>query len=273
MSYPRIPCLVAAAVMISCGGAPPPGQTADPRPIDGGPVRFNLLEVSAQGADCGGSSTRCARVRVSYLETTGGGTRAVRNNLDLYVQHDLVSRLRGYLSEGTSNRINRLEELTAAFLAEHRAFVEEFPDANADWSIEIAADPIYNSAKVITLDISESAYTGGAHPNSRRQLVTFEVPTGQFLSVEDLASDIETLTVIVEGHFRLVRNLAPDEDLAAAGYWFNDNRFTLPDNIGVVSDGLIFHWNSYEIAPYSMGATSVLVSASDLESVVAQDWW
>jgi hypothetical protein len=273
MSYLRIPCFIAISLLISCGGAQQPGQPADHRPIDGGPVRFNLLEVSAQSADCGGSSTKCARVRISYLETTGGGTKAVRENLDLYLRHDLVSRLRGYLQEDVGNRTTRLDELTAAFLAEHRGFVEEFPDANADWSIEIAADPIYNSAKVFTLDIAESAYTGGAHPNSRRQLVTFDVPTGQFLSVEDLAADIETLTAIVESQFRLVRNLGPDDDLAAAGYWFTDNRFTLPDNIGVVSDGLIFHWNSYEVAPYAMGATSVLVSASDLEGVVTQDWW
>jgi len=273
MSYRRILLIAAVAATISCGGAPRSKPSADPVTNDGGPVRFNVLEVSAQGPECGSSTARCARVRVSYLETTGGGMPAVRNNLDLYIRHDLVGRLRGYVQEEVGNRLNRPEELTAAFLAEHRAFVQEFPDATADWSIDIAVDAIYNSAKVVTLDITESAYTGGAHPNSRRQLATFEVPTGQFLGVDDLAVDVAGLTRIVEERFRRARNLGEDEDLAAAGFWFTDKRFTLPDNIGVVSDGMIFHWNAYEIAPYSMGATSLLVSASDLGEVVTVDWW
>lgn len=41
----------------------------------------------------------------------------------------------------------------------------------------------------------------------------------------------------------------------------------------VVSAGIVFHWDAYEIAPYSMGPIDVTVPASELETVLSADYW
>lgn len=265
--------LVAILLCVACGAPPTDDATDVSVPADGGEVDFNLIEVSAEDDECAESTARCARVDVRFLETTGGGTEIARNNIDLFLSHDLVSRMRGHLPEEIGNSINDVERLAAAFLAEHLAFVSNFPDATAEWYIEITVTSIFNTPEVATIVIAETSYTGGAHPNSRLRLVSFDVATGQMLGVDDLTTDIATLTTLVEQRLRVDRGLGVDDDLEIAGFRLPEDGFTLPDNLGVVTAGLLFHWDAYEIAPYSMGAIDVLVPATDLKGVVDREYW
>ena len=268
MSHSRHLVFVAALIVAACGTEP-----TENTPADGGAIRFNIHEISARSRACDESEARCARVKVTYPETTGGGTEVARGKIDLFLEHDMVSRMRGFVSENVGSGIDNIEGLAAAFLAEHQTFVEEFPEATAEWSIEIEASMIYNTPAAVTIDITEFAYTGGAHPNSRRRLVSFDVSTGRMLGVDDLTIDVEALTSLTEQLLRADRGLEPDADLESAGFWFPEEGFTLPDNVGVVEDGLVFHWDAYEIAPYSMGPIDVTVPAEDLATVIDQKYW
>lgn len=262
--------VVAAALVIAAGCAAEPPETVS---TDGGAIRFNVLETSAQSRSCLDGEPKCARVKLISLETAGGGTEIARDNIDLYLIHDRVSRMRALLPENVGNLLNSADQLAAAFLAEHRSFVEAFPDATAEWTVEITATAIASTPVVATIDIQEIAYTGGAHPNTRRRLVSFDVESGQLLGIEDLTTDTESLRRLVEKRFRIDRNLAPDDDLAIAGFWFPEEGFTLPDNLGIVPDGIVFHWDAYEIAPYSMGPIDVAVPVADLHGIVDRDFW
>lgn len=267
--------LMIGIVLVVAGcGTPPTGlQRGRTAPADGGPIQFNLLEVSAESRGCAEPGEPCARVKVLYPETTGGGTAAARDNVDLFIRHLMVSRMRAFVPEGVGPRLGDVESLAAAFLAQFRSFVAEFPDATADWSIEITADAIYSTAEVITLDVTEFAYTGGAHPNSRRRLASFDIATGRLLGADDLTNDIGVLTSLVEDRLRTQADLGPGDDLEAAGFWLPETGFALPDNLGVTAGGLLFHWDAYEIAPFSMGSIDIEVPAAELESLVSADYW
>lgn len=265
--------LAAVAVSASCAGPETPEPPEPPAASDEAAVQFETREVSAASSGCDTPGEACARVSVVLAETVGGGGQDVRENLDIYSRHWVVSRLREHLRDGVGEQTGAIEDLAAAFLAQHRAFTADFPDAAADWFIEVEAEPLLSSAEVATLDLSISAYTGGAHPNARRQLVSFAVPTGQLLGADDLTADVGALTAAVERRFRVQRGLGPDDDLEAAGFWLSDGRFILPDNLGLTADGLLVHWDAYEIAPYSMGPTTVEVPKEDLEGIVRPDLW
>ena len=58
-----------------------------------------------------------------------------------------------------------------------------------------------------------------------------------------------------------------------AGFWFPEEGFALPDNVGVVADSLLFHWDAYEIAPYSMGPIDVIVPAEEIATIIDQKYW
>ena len=269
MSQPRHLAVAAALLIVAaCGAEQPRPFPKTAAPSDSKPTRSRRRAAPAPSP-----TAKCARVTLKSIETTGGGSEAARDNIDLYLLHDLVSRMRALLPDEVGNPINNPEELAAAFLAEHRTFVEAFPDATAEWSVDITATAITNTPAVATIEITEFAYTGGAHPNTRRRLVSFDVESGQLLGVDELTTDIDTLTSFAERRFRVDRGLGPDDDLEAAGFWFAEEGFTLPDNLGITVDGIVFHWDAYEIAPYSMGPIDVTISVEDLRPIVNQRYW
>jgi len=47
----------------------------------------------------------------------------------------------------------------------------------------------------------------------------------------------------------------------------------LPDNLGIVADGVLFHWDPYEIAPYAMGPIDVTVPTDTLSTLVDRPYW
>ncbi|HSL18196.1 MAG TPA: DUF3298 domain-containing protein [Methylomirabilota bacterium] len=265
--------LATIAVLASCAGPEAPEPPGAPAASDEAAVRFETREVNATSADCGTAGAPCARVEITLAQPVSGGTQEVRDNLEMYSRHWVVSRLREQLGDGVGDKTGAMDDLAAAFLARHLVFTAEFQDAAADWFIEVDAEPLYSSARVATLDLSISSYTGGAHPNARRRLVSFAVPSGQLLGADDLTTDTDALTAAVERRFREQRGLGPADDIEAAGFWLSDGRFTLPDNLGVVADGLLVHWDAYEIAPYSMGPTTVQVPKEDLDGIVTLDVW
>lgn len=272
MTRSRLSALAAVFLITACG-SPTTDVGEVGGPTEGGAVVFAPREISAESSGCADDDTRCAKVRVQTLRTSGGGTAAVRENIDVYLEHDLIGRMRSVVPEDAGNRAGTADALAAEFLAQHRVFVEEFPDATARWSFELSVDAVTNTESVVTLDITEFTFTGGAHPNTRRRLVSFDVATGRLLGAEDLTPDVDGLTDMVEAQLRADRGLGPEDDLEAAGFWLPEGGFALPDNMGVVAEGLLFHWDAYEIAPYSTGPIDVTVPVGELAAIVDLSYW
>ena len=55
---------------------------------------------------------------------------------------------------------------------------------------------------------------------------------------------------------------------AEAGFTFPNGAFTLPRQWGATENGLIFYFNSYEIAPYSEGPTEFALPWSALREII-----
>lgn len=262
------PVIVSVVIAAACGGPPSTEPLSEVVPDEGGTILLLSQDIIVESGGCAEDESTCARVEVSTMATSGGGTEAVRDNIDLYLIHDLVSRLRSFVPEEVGNRLTQPGALSSAFIDQHRAFVDEFPDSTAAWFVKIDTEAIHNTPDVCTISVSETAYTGGAHPNQRRRLVSFDVLSGQLLGADDLTRDPGALAALVERQLRSDHGLGPDDDLAAAGFWISDEGLRVPDNLGIVAEGLLVHWDPYEIAPYSMGPVDVTVPAAELDGII-----
>jgi hypothetical protein len=76
------------------------------------------------------------------------------------------------------------------------------------------------------------------------------------------------INVIAEQAFRESRNIAPDVSLEGEGFWFQNNTFAINNNFGILEDGLAFHFNAYEVAPYAMGASEFTIPYEDIMSLI-----
>lgn len=161
------------------------------------------------------------------------------------------------------------EDLMKSFFADYEKTMKENPDMPGAWSLKFEAVLRHADDELISLDFMESVFSGGAHPNSNIAYQVFSLKTGQPLELSAFvpADKLGELTAIAERHFRKIRNLKPDETYQAAGFLFEDNKFTLNDNFLVSKDGLAFYYNPYEIAPYGMGNTELVIPWADLKGL------
>lgn len=247
--------------LAGCGGDPPARLSHD------------LREIRVLDGDCDGGADRpCATFAVDYPEfagTTdelaGAATALNRAVLEMLVAPE---------SDRPASR-DTLDAMAREFVEGWLAMREEFPDSasGARWFSNRTVEVIHRNDRVVTVRLERSEYTGGAHPNSVVELASYSLPAGTRVTLPDVLIEGHeaALTELAERTFRTTRAIAPDADLSAEGYWFEGGRFTLPSNFAVEPDGLRFHYDPYEIAPYATGPIEFVIAVEDLVPVLRQD--
>ena len=76
---------------------------------------------------------------------------------------------------------------------------------------------------------------------------------------------------MVEQKFRKVYELADTASWQNNGFWFDDG-FKLPQNMALTPDGLYLIYNQYEVAPYAVGTTELIVDADEWINVLTPEW-
>jgi hypothetical protein len=158
------------------------------------------------------------------------------------------------------------DTIAARFLANHADFRRTFPEGPGEWNItrSIALETMPSGPA--TLRIDDERYEGGAHGMTSVTWQSFDPATGRRLRLEDLATGahLDSLRMLGERAFRASKDLPPGADLKNQGWFWETGRFALPDNFGVTRDGLVFHWNSYDIAPYASGPSTITLPWSEV---------
>lgn len=126
------------------------------------------------------------------------------------------------------------------------------------------AKVLLNDGEVLSVQVSEAWYSGGAHCNYCSKQASFDVRSGRTLTVAD---------VIGPGEQRALAQVVVDGLVAAGeGVWRSDDQALLDTvarfrNVAVVEEGLLFVFDPYEIAPFSAGTIRYTVPWSELSSL------
>lgn len=209
------------------------------------------------------TSAAGTRITIAVPQTTAGAP-PLRKAVDGFVDGWVRSRLDGLQPDRPSPGAT-WEDLADGCIASWADFHREHPAASHGWYIDLDGRIAWRNNRLVTLRLRWESYTGGAHPNRGETWVSFDSATGARLGPGDLAGDTETLKNIAEKHFRQEKNIAPDTDLNAAGWWFEDGVFSLPPDVAAVEEGLMIYWPPYAIGPYTAGETYLAVPREDIE--------
>jgi hypothetical protein len=103
-------------------------------------------------------------------------------------------------------------------------------------------------------------YRGGAHGMAETFYAVFDRGAGRFVTLADVADEARraALRGAVADALRERFGLRADEPLTAAGLF--EDEVALTGNFFLSAGGIGFHWNPYELAPYSFGAIEVVVA-------------
>lgn len=205
-----------------------------------------------------------AVIEITYIEITKAPSAAIRNSINEQLEDIMIYR-QGFES---------YQHLVDSFIQEYCFYAESNPDdpMNIGWEDRRMVEVVYNRHYIFSISCNFYSFTGGAHPNGWTDYYNFNIQTGKIIELEDLFSyrELKKLQSIGENLFREMYGLNQEDKFSDYDFWFPDDKFYLAANFFIDNQGLTFYYNSYEIAPYAHGPTTLHIPYELIDDLIDQ---
>jgi len=259
LSRPVIPFVALSLLLcaLSCTGTEDSGPAPDSNASTAPATAVTFEPRSVKKEDDSSS------VSFSYPMITAAPSEALKTALTQSINDFLTA------PAGDGEKASTPEAAADEFLAQARSTGKENPQDALPWGLSRSAEIAYQDPKVVSLHLAEEVYQGGAHGLTTARYASFDPATGRRLGLSDLLTPEgeARLVEIGERELRKVREIPPEQSLEEAGFTFEGNKFALSQEIAVLRDGLVLHYNPYEIAPYALGPTEIVIPRSELAPI------
>lgn len=232
----------------------------DPKESD--EVSFDTIAIESE-KDCDGLN--CPLIKIDYpqLVTKSFAVEAINKHIEQAVVAVINSSPK---DQDTSMSV---EEAVNSFKAEFTKLRKDFPETEAGYEARIKGEVSYQSAQLISLKLNSFMYTGGAHGYTATRYININAKNGEVLSNAQLFTNREAVVAIAEKQFRAHEKIDDSVALNDAGYWFENDKYQLPLNIGFTNDQLVLFYNSYDVSPYSEGPIEIMIPLEKIREYLA----
>jgi hypothetical protein len=251
-------------ILVSCGT----NKSDNKKETQNTSLKVEIIKIDKNSEGCEDKDLKdCAELKIEYPLFSGNNNN---KSIDAINENIRLQLLQPILDEG---EYDSLDTLIDAFFNEFNSVVNETAGPVQGWQIERIMKIKNQSDKILAIEYSDYSYLGGAHPNSFVTYSNYNLLDGELVSLDDCFTNgyEKKLNSIAEKIFRKQKQLKPDEDLNSAGYWFDENKFEINDNFAILNDGLLFYFNAYDIAPYAMGPTEMILPYSEVKQLILSD--
>ena len=124
------------------------------------------------------------------------------------------------------------------------------------------------TSKTVTYEIVDMTYLGGAHPNTYTRAITYAFEQHGVLSNDNLFSAdrmpivYSALNEAAAAQYGVARG-----ELTEAGFF--EDAVSVPSSVSIDNGAILFHFNRYDVAPYSMGAVNIRVSPESVRDALS----
>jgi len=207
----------------------------------------------------------CGRDKALHFETTSldrEGTTEVKLTLPEAKGNTRIARaINAALREEVISLLNfedslevvTLEQAVASFCKGYENLSTLYPDETPGWKAEIFAEVTYEDAHWISIMINAYIFTGGAHGYGSVRFLNFDKQKGTELRPWELFRNEGDFRRFAESRFRRQEQIPENQAINSTGFMFEENLFSLPENIGLTAEGIKLHYNQYEVASYADG--------------------
>lgn len=164
-----------------------------------------------------------------------------------------------------------IDEKATEMLKEFDTYLQDEIGMTAGWYYEAATEITFHTDSIISLSYSLGEYMGSAHPNSYQTELSYDKIKKKRLNPTDVFTDLNKLNSIAEKYFRKQHGISENESLTDAGFEFEEG-FELNDNFSLRKEGIFFFFNNYEIGPYIMGSTEILIPYQDVADILKPEF-
>lgn len=169
-----------------------------------------------------------------------------------------------------SLEVHTLERAIASFQKGYEDLKRLYEDESPGWKAEITATVSFEDAHRISIRLDAYTFTGGAHGYGTTRYLNFDKRKGAELEPWELVKNSSAFETYAERAFRLQEHIPEGQPLNSTGFMFEEGRFRLPENIGFTAEGLILHYNQYEVASYADGPIVLVLPYREVDAYLRQ---
>lgn len=246
---PFFPLLLALAMASSCSFEKP--------------LQFESIEYTQQDfEDC--LTQNCPTIKVNYLQAVVDDKKSKIVNKQ--IQGKIISKIVGL--EEAKIKVETIQEALQDFIADFKKYETDFGNAFVSFDIDTFMRVLYQTESFVSLELNYYLFTGGAHGYSGTTFFNFNAKTGQSLNEEMLFKDSKAVLAYAEKKFRDLYAISSERTINSSGFWFKNDQFHFPENIGFTETELIFHYNQYEIASYAEGPIILALPKAEIKELL-----
>lgn len=219
---------------------------------------FFIEEVSETG--CNSEEENCAFISIHtpFVQKDGPRNKTINQNIEKHIL--------GLIDYREIKNLGSLEQLAQRFIDDYEASAEEFPEYNIPWEASVEGRLVHESPELISLEYKIGLFTGGAHGYTSVSFLNLNPETGEVFSNKDLfTADFKKYA---EKLFRNRNNIPEDGPINSTGFFFEEDNFQLPKNIGFLKNKIILRYNPYEVASYAEGGIQLEIPLEEVEEFI-----
>ncbi|MEM7085668.1 MAG: DUF4163 domain-containing protein [Bacteroidota bacterium] len=206
----------------------------------------------------------CSPVSVDYIKVSG----------DSFISEKMNAAITSYIIEGlflgddATPTAKNIEQAAKDFILAYR---DHQPDIPTDldfggYEAEVTVQKSYQNAQMVSIEANTYLFTGGAHGYGSTSYLNFDSTTGALIENQNLFQNYPEFESFAETKFKKAHGIAENDNINASGFWFENDRFSLPEAIGFDEHHLILIYNSYEIASYAAGPIILEIPLTEVTS-------
>lgn len=208
---------------------------------------FSVQEFSSEDfTAC--ENQKCPTLDIGYLEAEG--KEAISEKINEQLEKD---RIQLFAADPDQPAPATLETALQEFIAKYQEFNEDYPEFPAGYELRISEDIAYRTEKILVVKTKHYLFTGGAHGYGGTNFSTFSVDTGKLLEPSELFENLPAFTKYAEAKFRDKYKIPKGTNINSTGFFFENDQFSLPNNLAILKDEVVLIYNPYEAAAYAYG--------------------
>ncbi len=231
-------------------------------------LKYEMQKFNKTYKGCKEDEENCSYMKIEYpVFTSGKSYKRINEAIYAYLADSVY-----LLEEGMSNKT--LDKLAENYFKDYEMMKSDNPDWGLSYAFESAGRVLFNKGNAVTVEINTYMFTGGAHPNTYNVYFVFDTETGKRLHVQDIfVKGFETkLNKLIEKKYREFRGISDKERLDGENGMLFENHIEYNDNFGLLKDGVVFYYNSYEIAAYAVGPTELNFTYKELGDLLRPEY-
>lgn len=203
----------------------------------------------------------------------------VKNEGELLIDYDITyPQIKDTLNHPCLLKINefyknKFDDMTRKNIAESKKMASEDFLAAIEGGYEFlphilgnSFEVTYNNKGLLSINLIENTYWGGAHPNAYKESAVFDVNTGQKLTLGRLFAleETEAINIVLEKVKDEIEEFGTEEL-----FLFPDALETLPEayfaeDFYYDGENIVLYFQQYAIAPYASGFPEFRISIKDV---------